>query len=149
MQSQNTERHLQERNLKVTLRLPQWVCLKQKSIPPAFPKICTILFSSPIVQQQTVTLPQLIRFQTTSGKLTEQIGTHYRELGYLLLNDTKGEVTRTILKTCGPDATDIILEIFRQWIEGKGMPVEWATLIEVLKDIGLTELAREMEKALT
>ena len=154
MQSQNTEGHLQERNLKLTLRLPQRVCLKQKSIPPAFPKICTILFSpflfsSPMVQQQTVTLPQLIRFQTTSGKLTEQIGTHYRELGYLLLNDTKGAVTRTIIKTCGPDATDIILEIFQQWIEGKGMPVEWATLVEVLKDIGLTELACEMEKTLT
>ena len=93
-----------------------------------------------------VTLPELIRFKTTSGKLTEQIGTHYRELGYLLLNDTKGEVTRTIIKTCGPDATDIILEIFRQWIGGKGMPVDWATLVEVLNDIGLSELANELEK---
>ena len=99
--------------------------------------------------QQTVTLPELIRFKTTSGKLTEQIGTHYRELGYLLLNDTTGEVTRTIIKTCGPDATDIILEIFRQWIEGKGMPVKWATLVEVLKDIELLELAREMKEILT
>ena len=95
-----------------------------------------------------VTLPELIRFKTTSGKLTEQIGTHYRELGYLLLNDTIGEVTRTIIKTCGPDATDIILEIFRQWIEGKGMPVMWNSLVEVLNVIGLRQLALEIEKNL-
>ena len=103
------------------------------------------LLSSVIAQQQTVTLPELIRFKTTSGKLTEHIGPHYRELGYLLLNDVTGEVTQTIIKTCGPDATDIILEIFRQWIEGKGMPVKWAILVKVLRDIGLTELAREIE----
>ena len=107
------------------------------------------LLSSVIAQQQTVTLPELIRFKTTSGKLTEQIGTHYRELGYLLLNDTTGEVTRTIVQTCGPHASDIILEIFRQWIEGKGMPVKWATLVEVLKDVGLIQLAREIEETLT
>ena len=98
------------------------------------------------MQQQAVTLPQLIRFETASGKLREQIGTHCKDLGYLLLNDTKGEVTRTIIKNYGPDATDITSEIFRQWIEGKGMPVEWATLIDVLKDIGLVELAREVEQ---
>ena len=100
------------------------------------------------MQQPAVTLPKLVRFKTASGKLQEQIGTHYRELGYLLLNDTKGEVTRTIIKNYGPDATDIILQIFQQWIEGKGMPVEWATLIEVLKDIGLVELAHEVEQTL-
>lgn len=109
------------------------------SFPPHF---------SPTVQQQPVTLPKLIRFKTTSGELREQIGTHYRELGYLLLNDTKGEVTRTIIMNYGPNAIDIILEIFQRWIEGKGMPVKWATLIEVLKDIGLVELAREVEQTL-
>ena len=100
------------------------------------------------MQQSRVTLPELIRFKTTSGKLREQIGTHYRDLGYLLLNDTKGEVTRSIIKSCGPDVTDIISEIFRLWVQGEGMPVEWATLVEVLKDIGLTELAHDMEQTL-
>ena len=97
------------------------------------------------MQQQEVTLPKLIRFKTASGKLREQIGIHYRDLGYLLLNDTKGEVTRSIIKNHGPDAIDIISEIFQQWIEGKGMPVKWATLIE---DIELVELAREVEQTL-
>ena len=100
------------------------------------------------MQQQEVTLPKLIRFKTASGKLREQIGTHYRDLGCLLLNDTKGEVTRSIIKNHGPDTIDIISEIFQQWIEGKGMPVKWATLIEVLKDIRLVELAREVEQTL-
>ena len=109
---------------------------------------CATLAFSSIVQQQEVTLPELIRFKTASGKLREQIGAHYRDLGCLLLNDKKGEVTRTIIKSHGPDAIDIITEIFQQWIEGKGMAVEWATLIEVLKDIGLVELAREVEQIL-
>lgn len=100
------------------------------------------------MQQSRVTLPELIHFKTTSGKLREQIGTHYRDLGYLLRNDEKGEVTQSIVQSCGPDVTDIISEIFLQWVQGKGMPVEWATLVEVLKDIGLTELACEMEQTL-
>ena len=150
MQLQNVERYLQKNlgKLTLTLRLPQQVCFKQSFLQPS-QKFLMFLFLSSLLsstaQQRTVTLPELIRFKTTTGKLTEQIGTHYRELGYLLLNDKKGEVTRTIIKTCGPDATDIILEIFRQWIEGKGVPVEWATLVEVLKDLGLTQLALEME----
>jgi len=80
--------------------------------------------------------------------MLEQIGTHYRELGILLLDDTTGAVTQAIIEQYHYDATKINREIFQRWTQGKGMPVEWATLVEVLMDIGLSELAREMEQTL-
>ena len=77
----------------------------------------------------------------------DQIGIHYWELGVLLLNDDTGAVTQAIIDQYREDATKINREILQRWIQGRGkLPVEWATLIEVLKDIGLTELAREIEK---
>ena len=103
------------------------------------------------MQQQTVALPQLIRFKTRSGSINvlEQIGTHYWELGVLLLDDTTGEVTQTIIEHHHLDATKINLQIFQKWIQGKGkLPVEWSTLVEVLKDIGLVQLANEIEQNL-
>ena len=102
----------------------------------------------PIVQQQqTVTLPQLILFKTQSGSINilERIGTHYRKLGVLLLEDATGEVTQAIIEQHHEDAT----KIFQKWIQGKGkLPVEWSTLVEVLKNIGLVQLANEIEQNL-
>ena len=100
------------------------------------------------MQQQTVTLPQLIRCRTKSGSLLDQIGTRYWDLGVLLLNDDTGVITQAIVNQYHEDAS-INREIIKRWIQGQGMPVEWATLIEVLNDIGLTELACEIEKKIT
>ena len=48
-----------------------------------------------------------------------------------------------------PEAINVNFEILQRWVQGKGkLPVEWATLIEVLRDIKLSELAHEMEEAL-
>ena len=104
---------------------------------------------SPIVQRPT--LQQLICFKTRSGNINvlEQIGTHYRELGILLLDDNTGAVTEAIIIKHNRDATTINHEIFQRWIQGKGkLPVEWSTLVELLKDIGLVQLARDMEQIL-
>ena len=79
----------------------------------------------------------------------EQIGTHYWKLGVLLLDDTTGELTQAIIEHHHLDATKINLQIFQKWIQGKGKkPVEWSTLVEVLKDIGLVQLATEIEQNL-
>ena len=44
------------------------------------------------------------------------------------------------------DAERINTEILQEWLAGKGkQPVSWTTLIEVLHDIELTTLAREIE----
>ena len=101
--------------------------------------------SSLIVQRQTVTLQQLIRCRTKSGSLLDQIGTRHWGLGVLLLNDDTGLITQAIVDQYR-EATTINMEILKRWTQGQGMPVKWATLVKVLKDIGLTELAREMEE---
>ena len=44
------------------------------------------------------------------------------------------------------DAERINTEIIQEWLTGKGkQPVSWTTLVEVLCDIELTALAREIE----
>ena len=68
--------------------------------------------------------------------------------GVLLLNDkTAAEVT-AIVKEHHENAADINLEILRLWIEGKGKPLSWNTLINVLKDIGLGTLASDIQDGL-
>ena len=108
-----------------------------------------LLFSYTIaLGQPTVALQQLICFKTRSGRVNilEQIGTHYRELGILLLDDTTGAVTKAIIEHYNYDATKIIFEIFEKWIQGKGkLPVVWDTLIKVLNDIELSELANKIK----
>ena len=43
------------------------------------------------------------------------------------------------------DAEQINLEVFQEWVEGRGkQPVTWDTLIDVLRDTQLTELAIEI-----
>ena len=90
------------------------------------------------------TLPQLINFETRSDsiKITERIGTSYSKLGPLLLRDDDGSVTQAIRDQYQRDAAKINQEILQRWIQGK--PVQWSTLIDVLKKIELSELAKEI-----
>ena len=79
----------------------------------------------------------------------EHIEVHYRQLGVLLLDDATAEVIQAIIEQYSHDTTKIICEIVQKWIQGKGkLPVEWSTLVRVLKDIGLHMLADEMEQNL-
>ena len=92
-----------------------------------------------------------MRFKTGSGNINilKQIGAHYWELGILLLDDDTGADTQAIIEHHHEDATKINIQIFQKWIQGRGkLPVEWSTLVEVLKDIGLSELAIKMEQTL-
>ena len=94
------------------------------------------------------TLPQLTYFKTRSGSIniTEQIGTSYRSLGPHLLEDANGAVTQSIRDQYHHDAATINYEILQRWIQGKGMqPVQWSTLIDVLKKIELSVLAKKIE----
>ena len=94
------------------------------------------------------TLPQLIDFKTSTGNInvTERIGTSYGKLGPLLLRDDDGSVTQAIRDQYQRDAAKINYEILQRWIQGKGrLPVQWSTLIDVLKKIELLELAKKIE----
>ena len=92
-----------------------------------------------------------MRFKTGSGNINvlKQIGAHYWELGILLLDDDTGADTQAIIEHHHEDVTKINIRILQKWIQGKSkLPVEWSTLVEVMKDIGLSELASEMEQTL-
>ena len=68
--------------------------------------------------------------------------------GILLLNDETGAEARTIVTKHHEDADQINLEILSLWIQGKGKPLSWDVLIDVLKTIGLGTLAEDTENGL-
>ena len=47
-----------------------------------------------------------------------------------------------------PKPAQATLDIIRQWMQGKGRPINWDELIHVLQDIGLMNLASEIEDGL-
>ena len=65
--------------------------------------------------------------------------------GIILLNDQTGSRIRSFKKECQGDAEDVMLRILQEWIEGKGLPVTWESVIQTLKDIELTSLADHIQ----
>ena len=93
---------------------------------------------------------KLISFPMADAKvnLAEKIGVKYTEFGVLLLDDTDGSKISAIEREFGRKASDINCNIFQLWLQGKGkQPVTWATLIAVLRDIGMNQLARSIEES--
>lgn len=95
----------------------------------------------------TPSMPELLNFQTSSGdyvNIPQEMKRHYSALGRELLNDDTGEITSKIV---GQHHTDTNQEILKQWLQGKGKPVTWCTLIGVLKNIN-SELAQIIQEGL-
>ena len=93
----------------------------------------------------------VISFKAGIGNVNvlEQIGRKYTTCGPLLLNDTTAAVIEAIEEQCHHDATNIKLRILQRWMKGEGIKlVTWSTLTKVLRDVGLSELAREIEQNL-
>ncbi len=79
--------------------------------------------------------------------LAQRIGANYTNFGILLLEDEVGDVTEAIVQQHQLKAEDINTHIFRLWLKGEGRkPVSWATLIHVLQDIGLNQLAQDVRE---
>ena len=96
-------------------------------------------------------MKKLLYFRVKSGrhiKIPQQIGTKYFQFGVLLLNDEIGAQVNAITTQYLGDAEQINFEILRLWIGGKGKPLSWDTLINVLKDIGLNFLASDIQDGL-
>ena len=97
--------------------------------------------------------PNLLKLLSFPGKngninIPKQISTEYFSFGILLLNDENGVYINTIVSKYRENAEKINLEILRLWIAGRGKPVSWDVLVEVLKDIGLETLARDIKDGL-
>ena len=96
-------------------------------------------------------LVDLLSFPRKNGTLInipEQITTKYFKFGVLLLNDRSGARVKAIESRYHEEAEQINYEILRLWVEGKGKPLRWYELINVLKAIGLDTLASEIKDVL-
>lgn len=113
---------------------------------------CIEQFLSCIFIVDRPTLTELVCFQngTTSINIPQQIGTKYLQFGILLLNDSTGDRVDSIKHEHSQHAENINIQILQEWIKGNGKePVSWKTLTEVLRKIGLSRLATEIEEAKT
>lgn len=93
----------------------------------------------------------LQNFKTKSGKIkvSVQIGTNYKDFGLELLNDESGQIVDAIIEEKREKAEAINYEILKRWVNGEGKPHSWETLIEVLEDCELGNLAQEIKNELT
>ena len=76
----------------------------------------------------------------------QEVSTKYADFGILLLEDTNGNRVRNMEHQYRGDVEQINREILREWVIGRGkQPISWATLTEVLQDVGLSVLARDID----
>ena len=107
------------------------------------------MFHAPIDDQTDLpTLIECIRFRGREKRINipQEIGVKYYKFGLFLLEDDTGTKIKSIAHKHMNDTEQINTEVLQQWITGRGKhPVTWKTLTEVLYDIGLTTLARDIE----
>ena len=86
--------------------------------------------------------------QDSKVNLAREIGTKYFEFGTLLLEDETGAHISALELQLQTNAQSINRHIFQEWFSGGGrQPVSWETLISVLEDIGLDQLAESIRDA--
>ena len=80
--------------------------------------------------------------KTFTLDITQEIGDSTK-FATLLLDDKRGNILQ------GIDDKNRNYEILHRWIQGRGRtPVTWETLVEVLKEAGLKQLASDIEPSL-
>ena len=116
------------------------------SIMSNFHKLIIIIISD------KPTLHALLKFPPTCSRqecinIASRIGPTYWKFGIMLLDDDYGHIVDAIAQQQQFDSEQITLKIVQRWlITGGGrQPVTWGTLIQVLEDIQLNELAREID----
>ena len=91
---------------------------------------------------------ELVRFRGRERRINvaQEISTKYPQFGILLLEDTNGTRVRNMEYKHRGDPEQINTEILQEWVSGRGrLPVSWATLTEVLRDVELSEVASDIE----
>ena len=95
-------------------------------------------------------LLKLLNFPGKSGNISipQQVGAQYSMFGVVLLDDKTGAEVNAIATQYWGNAQQINFEILRLWIGGKGKPLSWDALIDVLNAIGLNTLAGDIQDSL-
>ena len=91
---------------------------------------------TPVTETMKPSLPKLLDFN-----IPEKVGSNYYNFGIFLLNDEDGCLLDVIENDCLQKCERIIRKILSKWIQGRGKPVTWSALIEVLRRCNLNELA--------
>ena len=81
--------------------------------------------------------------------IPQQTGTKYFQFGVQLLHDETGKEIDAVVSKCWEDAEQINLEILNLWVRGKGKPLSWDVLINVLNDVGQGTLASDIKDGLS
>ena len=127
---------------RLALKIESEYCLPAQTQPQSAGS------NSPRSLTSTPTMPDLLNFKTQSDviKILQEIGTHHTDLGTMLLNDNTGALTQGVVSQHQRNPVEINRAILTRWLQGQGKkPVQWSTLIEVLKDIELSELAQKIK----
>ena len=95
------------------------------------------------------TLPELLKFTCTDERtinVSVEIATKYLQFGTFLLDDRNGSRIKIMARKHHYDAEQINMEILQEWLNGRGkQPVTWTTFVQVLHDIEMSTLARDIE----
>ena len=110
--------------------------------------IVPFILLAPIDQADRLTLMECIRFRGRERRINipQEIGVKYHDFGLFLLEDQNRQRVKAIAQEYANRAEEINKEILEQWITGRGKhPITWKTLTEVLHDLELSTLAKEIE----
>ena len=93
-----------------------------------------------ITSGERPTMPELLRLEIPQG-----VGGNCYTFGIFLLNDQTGGQVDTFKEQYQGDAKSVVRRILREWLEGKGLPVTWGSLIKALKDTKLFAMADQIQ----
>ena len=88
-------------------------------------------------------MPELLRLKIPHG-----VGGNCYTFRIFLLNDETGCPMKVFRKECLRKPEDVTLMILQEWLEGKGLPVTWGSLIKALKDAELFAMADQIQDKL-
>ena len=78
-------------------------------------------------------------------KIPGEVGAQYYKFGVYLLNDLTGSRMLNIEDECCGNKERIMMRILQEWLEGKGLPLKWQSLIQTLRDTELSVMADKIE----
>ena len=91
-------------------------------------------------------LPGLIKLSTSQGdiRILKESAVKFRDIGALLLRDSRGARVRGIAKTALGDQVEAARMIYVEWME-EYEDHSWKKLIQCFRDVQLNSLARDLE----